>query len=385
MNHIHVCLVSEQTIPNILGIYHFRPDKVIFCTTEKMENQKRTDSMINTLKLYGLDYSNLDRHERVFVDQDCLEDCENKFSEIANRYSNDDIVVNLTGGTKIMVLGAYNVFKEIAKRMIYTPIPKNEFITVFPKDDSCKNPIGYDLKLSVEAYVTAYGVEVKNKNKIDQLKATASSNKELCKWMIQNYKAIEDLLVEFYKTLGSHRDKNDFKLKMNYSFRRSEEKEFLKRLRMLQNNNKIEKTLSKNMIRFLTGDWLSDYCFNEISSLAVDDCVTGIELISPRGTENEFDVMFTKDNALYIVECKSLTSREEKYQDFLYKISALQKDFGLRVEGFMVSTTKEILTQTGDIKQHIIKRAEHCSTMVIHPDNIVNISKLIETHVKGLG
>jgi len=26
----HICLVSDQTIPNILGIYHFKPDRVIF-------------------------------------------------------------------------------------------------------------------------------------------------------------------------------------------------------------------------------------------------------------------------------------------------------------------------------------------------------------------
>ncbi len=384
MSHIHVCLVSEQTIPNILGIYHFKPDKVIFFTTEKMENQKRTDSIINTLKLYDLDYSNSESHERMLVDQDCLDDCEEKFSEVANRYFSNDIVVNLTGGTKIMVLGAYNVFNGIAKRMIYTPIPKNEFITVFPKDDSCKSPVSYDLKLSVKAYVTAYGVKVKNEGKLNQLKANASSNKDLCKWMIQNYNAIEDMLFEFYKILGGHRDDNEFRLKMDYSFKKAEEREFIKRLGMLPKNNKIEKTISKDMIRFLTGDWLSEYCYNEISDLAIDDCVTGIELISPEGVDNEFDVMFTKDNALYIVECKSLSSREEKYQDFLYKISALQQDFGLRVKGFMVSTTRDILTKNGEIKPHIIKRAKQCTTEVIHPDNIVNIGKFIKNHVKGL-
>ena len=84
MSQIHVCLVSDQTIPNILGIYHFKPDRVVFCTTERMEAEKRTDAIIDALKLYGLDYSNT--HERVQVDQDCLEDCESKFkNEIAQK------------------------------------------------------------------------------------------------------------------------------------------------------------------------------------------------------------------------------------------------------------------------------------------------------------
>lgn len=71
MNHIHVCLVSEQTIPNILGIYHFQPAKIIFCTTGKMEKLGKSQAIINTLKLYGLDYSG--KFETVLVDQDCLE------------------------------------------------------------------------------------------------------------------------------------------------------------------------------------------------------------------------------------------------------------------------------------------------------------------------
>ncbi len=384
MSKVHVCLVSEQTIPNILGVYHFKPDKIIFCTTEKMEGQKRTDSIINTLKLYGLDYGNLSRHERVFVDQDCLDDCELKFSEIAKSYRNDEVVVNLTGGTKIMVIGAYNSLKNVAQKMIYTPIPKNEFITVFPKDESCKQPTRYDLKLSVEAYVTSYGVKVKNVNKINQLKTNAESNKDLCKWMAHNYKAIEDKLFEFYKALGTHRNDKGFGLKMDFNCKKQEEKEFLNRLGINLKNGKIDQTISKDRIRFLTGDWLSDFCYNEIAELNVDDCVTGIELISPKGVDNEFDVMFTKDNALYIVECKSLSSKDDKYQDFLYKISALQQDFGLRVRGFMISTTRDILTKEGEIKPHIIKRAEQCTTKVIHPYEIADVKTFIKGHVEGL-
>lgn len=383
MSHIHVCLVSEQTVPNILGIHHFKPDKVIFGTSEKMEQQKRTDAIINTLKLYGLDYSPENKHERVLVDQDCLDDCEIKFSRLANQYKDAEIIVNLTGGTKIMVLGAYNAFKSSAKRMIYTPIPKNEFITVYPKDDSCKAPEQYQLRVSVAGYVTAYGVMVKNHKKIEEQKRLAESNKNLCKWMAIHYKAIEDLLFEFYKNLHKHRSDNNFRLKMEYSLRRKEEREFLNRLGIA--NGKIEKTLSKNKIRFLTGDWLSDYCFNEIAALPVDDCVTGIELISPKGVDNEFDVMFTKDNALYIVECKTLQpSKEEKYQDFLYKISALQEDFGLRVKGFVVSTASKILSDKGKISDYFLNRAKHCRTEIIHPDELANVGTVIKNNVQGL-
>lgn len=381
MSNIHICLVSEQTIPNILGIYHFKPDKVIFCTTEKMEKQKRTDSIINTLKLYDVDYSDSNRNERVVVDQDCLDDCEMKFLKIAKRYCKDDVVVNLTGGTKIMVLGAYNIFKEMANRMIYTPIPKNEFITVFPKEVSCKSHVKYDLKLSVEGYITAYGVSINNKARIEQLKKNALSNREICEWMAKNYFKIEELLNKLYQEIGRHREEREYRLDFMYNFKCEEEKEFLSRLRINIENGMINSLLPKDRIRFLTGDWLSDYCYNEISRLSVDDCVTGIELTSPQGVNNEFDVMFTKDNALYMLECKTLNSSREKFQDFLYKISALQQDFGLRVSGFMVSTTRDILNVNGEIKPHIIKRAKQCSTKVIHPQDVMKIGEKIKNYL----
>ncbi len=380
MSHIHVCLVSEQTIPNILGIHYFKPDKVIFCTSEKMEQQRRTDAIINTLKLYGLDYSSDTIHERIQVDQDCLDDCEMKLAKIARKYRDAEIIVNLTGGTKIMVLASYNAFKSVAKSMIYTPIPKNEFITVHPKDDSCKNPVSFNLKLSVEAYVTAYGFKIENKQKIEQLKSNAVSNKNLCKWMAQNYREIEDLLMELYSQLKDQRGKK-YELKIDYIPKKTAEREFLEKLAMSE--TRISKILSKNDTRFLTGDWVSDYCFNEIADFA-DDCVTGIELLSPDGAPNEFDVMFTKDNALFIVECKSLQPEKYRYKEFLYKIGSLQQDFGLRVDGYMVSTARRILTSDGKIDEDIIKRAKQCRTKVMHPDDLGDVSKFIKSNIKGL-
>lgn len=380
MSHVHVCLVSEQTVPNILGIFHFKPEKVVFCTTKRMEDEQRTDSIINTLKLYGLDYSK--KHERIVVDQDCLEDCESKFEKVTSKYRNNRLIVNLTGGTKIMVLGAYNAFKDIAEQMIYTPIPKNEYLIVHPRQAECRSPVSLNLRLSVEAYVTAYGIKVDNRNNIEQLKSNAKIKKEICRWMAEHYLEIEDILIELYDKLKDHRDDRHLTLKFNYPVKKQAEMDFLKMLNFQKGS--IDMKLSKQEIRFLTGDWLSDFCFNELLDLSVDDCVTGIELISPKGAKNEFDVMFTKDNALYIVECKSLRQRHDKEADILYKISALQHEFGLKVKGFLVSTARNIISDVGNIKESIIKRADQCKTQVIHPDEIKDFSSWIKTYIKGL-
>lgn len=381
MSHIYICLVSEQTVPNILGIFHNDPEKVIFCSTKKMEQEKRTDAIINTLRLYGKDYGL--RSDRIVVDQDCLEDCEAQImQEVVRKYQGNQFVINLTGGTKIMVLAAYNVFQQIeGVRMIYTPIPKNEFLEIYPRTDKCSSPVSYLLRLTVEGYVTAYGVGVKNHHKVEKLKANARKNRELCNWMVEHYRDIEDILGELYGRLKDQRDNRTFRLKLDYQPKKGSEREFLKKLGLHEGRGKA---FTKEEIRFLTGDWLSDYCFNEISSLPIDDCVTGIELVSPKGADNEFDVMFTKDNALYLLECKSLKQKHDKDADILYKISALQHDFGLRVTGFLVSTARTIISDRGIIKESIERRAKQCGSCVIHPDDINNLAGWLRNHVKGL-
>ncbi|GAB5045820.1 hypothetical protein [Thermodesulfovibrio sp. TK110] len=55
MKHIHVCLVSDQTIPNILGIFYFKPEELLFITTEQMQRKGKTEAIINTIKRLGMD------------------------------------------------------------------------------------------------------------------------------------------------------------------------------------------------------------------------------------------------------------------------------------------------------------------------------------------
>lgn len=51
MNNVYVCLVSEQTIPNILVACHYKPDSIWFIATKKMEDERKTECIKNTLRL----------------------------------------------------------------------------------------------------------------------------------------------------------------------------------------------------------------------------------------------------------------------------------------------------------------------------------------------
>ncbi len=86
--------------------------------------------------------------------------------------------------------------------------------------------------------------------------------------------------------------------------------------------------------------------------------------------------MFTKDNALYFVECKSLDQEKDKETDILYKIGALQKEFGLRIESFLVSTSPHIIKE-GKIKFSLQARAEQFRTTIVSPSEVINFKGFI--------
>lgn len=380
MRHIHVCLVSDQTIPNILGIYHFTPDELLFITTDEMEKKGKVDAIIKTLRKLNIDYK--DKSHNLIVEEDSILDCHRKIDQWIEGRENSEFVVNLTGGTKIMSITAYEYFKDFSSKMIYIPIPKNEFITPFPKKSPGKTT-ELTLRLNVVQYLIAYGLDVVNEAKLEGYQEEAKKRKDLSKWIVKNYEDIKNLLVWLSGNLRVHRDDKEFSLVGKFSGANKVEIEIMKKLRFSQDSISVSKKLNRSEIRYWTGGWLEEFCFNGVSDLVgkgIDDVVINLKLKKEQN-ENEFDVMFTKDNALYFVECKSLDQEKDKETDILYKIGALQKEFGLRIESFLVSTSPYIL-KDGEIKFSLQSRAEQFNTAIIPPSEVINFSRFLSQKLK---
>lgn len=381
--HIHICLISEQTIPNILGLLQFQPvDKIIFITTEQMNKKQKREAILNTLKLKNI----FAEEEYINVNQDCFEDCLMQLSNMLFK-DDDEITINITGGNKLMSIAAYKVFSSDRyknTKIIYMPFPKNEFNIIFPVSSECNEPIKCKMRFKIDEYITAYGLKINNDYKKPNNRA--QQNRKIAEFIAVNYEQLSYLLSQFYKKLYMKRDiKNHFDCEVRYPLNNHNNisEDLLKLLKFSiefkDNDVIVHKTINKYNARFLTGDWLSDYCYNIIKPL-VDDCVTGIHLQTSNGNQNEFDVLFIKDNALYIIECKSLQQEADKGTDILYKIYSLQQEFGLRVKGFLVSTARKNLVSEKDnqLKQHLVARAKACNTEIIHPDKIRELSDWFE-------
>lgn len=382
MKTILVSLVSDQTIPNILAIQHYKPDELLFMTTEEMERKGKVSAILKTLDRLDLKY---EKHSnKIFVQEDSILDCHRKIDKWIEGKEDSEFLINLTCGTKIMSIAAYEYFKDFSSKMIYIPISRNEFITPFPKKNPSKS-IAFDLRVSVIQYLTAYGLKVINEDRIGEYRQDAIKRKALSEWIIKNYENIKNLLAWLSGNLRTHRgDKEKFSFTGSFSGATRMEVELLKQLGLEYYNNQVSKELTSTEIRFLTGGWLEEFCFNEVLSLlntGIDDAVIGLKIMNPKERDNEFDVMFTKDNALYFVECKSLDQQNDKNTDVLYKIGALQKEFGLRVKSFLVTTSPYIL-EDGKLRQDVQARAEQFNTEVIPPAEVINFGNIIKTKLK---
>lgn len=381
MSHIHVCLVSDQTIPNILGISHFNPDELLFISTKKMESNETCEHILQALSYVGMDFKH--RYHKIVVQEDSLLDCKKKFDDWIAGKESAEFTVNLTGGTKIMSIAAYEYFKDYGSRMGYIPIGKNEFITIFPK--RIHNAVEQlSRRLSVKEYLTAYGLKVINLKKIASNHIDAQARKKLSEWIIKNYHEVKPLLERFSDKLRKHRnDKDGYLWTTTYKPQTDEETELMEKIGFTKDKGGYAKHLRQSEIIYLTGGWLEEFCYNELlqfKSNGIDDIVIGI---SPekKSNRNEFDVMFTKDNALYTIECKSLDQSDDPRAEALYKIAALQKVFGLRVQSFFVSTSPYIL-KDNELKTAIRARAEQFNTTVIKPDEVIKLAQIIAIKLK---
>ncbi|HPA14411.1 MAG TPA: DUF1887 family CARF protein [Desulfobacterales bacterium] len=384
MIKIHVCLVSDQTTPNILAIEAFQPDELLLVSTSLMETKGKSSHILDCLASKGLNYYR--RRHILEVAEDSMPDCHRKLGAWIEGREESEFVVNLTGGTKIMSIAAYAFFKDYNSRMIYIPLHRNEYLMIFPKGGAPK-PVPLPQRLSVGEYLKAYGLVALNVHHLEGMAEESRKRMELSCWIVAHFEKVKDLLEKLGKTLRLHRNDREFLIKETFPDVTDEEKELLRRMGFTVNGSNLEKRLSKSEIQYLTGGWLEAYCFNEVSSYlgrGIDDAVIGIQIKNPKGTENEFDVMFTKGNALYTVECKSLDQQADKRTDALYKVGALQKDFGLRVGSFLVSTSPYIL-KDDQIRASIAARAEHLNTKVIPPHEVVNFRKHLADELKLIG
>ncbi len=112
MQRIKVCLVGGQPAPNLLSIKHYRPGKVILVCSEQTRGvserlQAVLEDMETEVAIAQVDPYNIE-DIKAGLDQ-----------ELAVRPGGEEVIVNITGGTKLMSYGAIEAARAVDAKVVY--------------------------------------------------------------------------------------------------------------------------------------------------------------------------------------------------------------------------------------------------------------------------
>jgi hypothetical protein len=359
MQKILVSLISDQTIPNILLIRELPDiDRYIFITTQEMEKKEKTGCIMNAAEI------SKEKTIKIEVTEDSLVDIREKLNQ-CNFEDDDEFYINLTGGTKIMSIGVYNFFKERKSEIYYIPIGRNIYRKIFPEVKNKEANINY--RINITEYLKGYGIETVNRK--DESSFVRPAN--YTEYFFDMWQTADSRFFEILQSLRDVRDRKSININ-NF--------DGLAPVLSRINFECVQPgELLKKEIGYLTGGWFEEYIFHMLkSSLQIQEGFIAADIhIKRANVENEFDVMFTHENALHVIECKSSVfdtrSRKNILNDSMYKLAALGRDFGIRVKSYLVTLSRKG-KQKNHIKDAFIDRSKLLGIKIIDRDALLQKS-----------
>jgi hypothetical protein len=113
-----VCLVGEQPLVNLLPIRHYKPEEVLFVYTIGTEPVYQRLRKVLDTDIDLIHYKDLLSPYQIHAVYANLKDVLSKLIKESELKPND-VVFNLTGGTKTMAFAAYNLARELSSPFIY--------------------------------------------------------------------------------------------------------------------------------------------------------------------------------------------------------------------------------------------------------------------------
>ena len=387
-----VSLVSDQTIPNILVAAHFRPDFLLFISTTSMEKKGKSQAILEALRQRGMDYSNA--YQKLEVSEDSVINLQTEVSAWLDQAGKEyHFIVNLTGGNKLMAIASFDLFSGYDSVMGYVPIPKNEFLIPFPK----KRPKpSFELldRLSVAEYLTAYGFRITNRNFLEENKSKAFARHLTSKFIFNHYQEVQPFLKwlwERFYLVDAKQFKKGYDFSDNFEVKNEVQEKLISDLVFQREGSTVSKKINESEWHYLRGGWLEERLFLAVSeSLGKKaDVQLNLHYQDLRNNINELDVLFTYENTLYLVECKSLNSAEGSEDrvgitDFLYKLGALRQNFGLTPKAFLATTSGSVLDDKGRVKPHLMERGNQFGIKIIPLLQISDLEKFFKKNLIDL-
>ena len=348
-HHTHLCLVSAQATPNLLPLLDeaWRPNKVVLACSAPMKARANALRAVVQTKAQGMEVTLLDLPDA--YNYAALSDT---FLNFLAEHENEDIALNVTGGTKLMAVAAQEAFREAGKPVFYVSVETDEVLLIGASSDKPVAPLR--AKLKVHEMLRAHGYQVTT-----QAPPQISRDlRDLTARLIDHVASSGRALGAFNALARVARDAN-LRAELNEDQRDSralgdiialfEDAGLLRQ----EGNNLIFKNEESRV--FANGGWLEAHVFEALQSLraqheALTDVALGVRVqfegaqgSAASNDKNEIDVAFLYRNTLHLIECKTAnlalqgaSGDDNKATEAIYKMESLLKLGGLRTKGMVV-------------------------------------------------
>lgn len=327
---------------NILATKRFNPNEVIFIYNENEEE------LMNSLKKYYDIYLPQSIFKKMAIKEGDLQ----SISKIINKNKNKNIVVNLTGGSRINSLMLLNICKNDSIKSIYIDIKNKKLYEFYNNKIEVIDERYEDLEL--DKLLKASGGEFVNdstelSSKEDLILLTKEIYKNLGLWHEYKQKLYES-------NIFIHNSENSREIKINLRCLENKEISLLNKiLKKLKDIGGIEYfTASSDEIKvdfkneylksfiFKSGTWLEVATNNMINEIKeIDEVKSGVIFLwndKSKVVRNEVDVIAVKDSIPICISCKD----SDKYnEDALNELDVYSKQIGGENAYKILVATKE--------------------------------------------
>jgi hypothetical protein len=369
MARILVCIPSGQAIPNLASIIHYKPEKIIFLQTDLAEKSNFDGKILESLKDRGVTFSSESIHKVSVTDENSILELQTALASTSSFYStSDELIVNITGGTKPMSIATYNFFSTRIANIVYI---LNDDKIINCKSDE-KTDLDISPPLTCKQHLLAHGFTTRLKQE-DNI-ATNKDVLKIIRLIASDFGNEELIIFENKDQRDRFRDRGSNPGDLNWNPNISD---------VIKNGVsdiqiKIPET-KRFWGKILTGDWLEivirDLLVRNKDYLKIHDIQLG-PVVSKDNVPNELDVAFMKGTSLNFIECKSGAQAHGSSQDVFHKIESIKKNFGaLQVYSHLASSSNNILDKENKIKKEVQQRADLYKCKIIPAEIIRQLAK----------
>jgi len=278
-----ICLVSKQSMANVIPALEIKPDKVILLSTAEEKN-----TALNIQNALAKNNINTDIHKDL-ISPYKLDKIQKAINKIIAA-DNSEFILNVTGGTKIMAITAFEIFKENNLKVIYYDPDHHQIMKLFPgySDEKVK------LTIKIEDYLLAYGYKI-----TEDLTNSGRAESKQKLFNAFNETRFHEFIyfLDFIKKNFQLNEPKIFKTIFDFRFTKNYDAITITDLKSKQN-------VKYGLPEFKIGDWLEDFVYLKLKNKGYDDIKYGVKIKNGK-VSNEIDVIASKNCRLCLFSCKS--------------------------------------------------------------------------------